>query len=116
MLDLRRLAVEADADDVESRVPIAQAASGQKVPGHAYDAGLFAAIDGLQRRSRLVATPAPDLDEHDRFPVADHKINLPGPAAKVPGQRATPACREEGFRQCLTAPSQLRTPRHGQGR
>ncbi len=116
MLDLRRLAVEADADDVESRVPIAQAAGGQKVPGHAYDAGLFAVIYRLQRRSRLVAAPAPDLDEHDRSAVAHHEIDLPGPAAKVPGQRATAAIREEGLRQCLPAPSQLRTPRHGQGR
>lgn len=116
MLDLRRLAVETHADDVESCVPIAQAVGSQEVPGHPRHADLFAAIHRLQGGSRLVAAPAPDLDEHDRFPVADHEIDLTGPATEVPGECATPVCREEGFRQCLPAPSQLRTPRHGQAR
>ena len=113
MLERRRLGVEADADHVEADVTLCKSSRRQEVASDARDAHLLARVHRLERRSRPIAAPAPDLDEDQRRPVEGDQVDLTGPAAEVALHDGQSLGLEQLRRERFAAPAKLPPPIHG---
>src|SRR5581483_11530447 len=113
VLDDRRIRVEADADDVESGVPIVPPAGGQEVPRDPDDLRRLPPDDRLERRPDTVSAPRAHLHEHDRRSVERDEVDLAREAAVVARHDRSAPRAEELLRHRLPAPPELQPPVHG---
>src|SRR5262249_14339339 len=115
MLELRWIAIQADADHVEPHQRLGPRPQGEKPVCKPREALTLARMNRLERGSAAITAPAADLDEDDRGAVGHHEIQLPAAAPPVARDDDVTPGFEIGHRQVLPSTADRATLVHAAG-